>query len=239
MFQYHDEIHARYGLSEDAALEAARYSIGRTLSDHFGIPVLTSTSRDGQISMVALHGSHETVIRPEDIKTKLRRLLQEDVEFELQRRQAAKEQRYLRQLIGKPVYGGIVGICREGTLIVQMELEETFNTLVLLGECPLAFQTPRERESYGVGDVMSFKVTSVAAVTDNKTARVRIRLSRVSPELPALLLREKSGIDMIKCVRRLPGKESTILTAKKIPKPIINEVGKELREHLNVRIIQK
>lgn len=235
MFHFPDEILTRYGLSEEAAMEAARYAISLTLTNHFGVPVLASTSNG--FSMVALHGNYESEVKPAQIKQKLRRLIEENVEYELQRRQAAKEQRYLRQLIGKPIYGGVIGICEQGTLLIKMELTEVFNQVVLMGECPVKYQIPRERQTYSVGDVLSFKVTSVAAVANDKSARVRILLSRVSPELPALLLREQSGIDKIICIRRLPGKESWIKTAHKIPKPIINAVGKELREHLNVRII--
>ena len=237
MYQFPDEILARYGLSEDAAMEAARYAISLTLTNHFGVPVMASTANG--FHMIAFHGTHESVITSDQIKRNLRREIQENVEYELQRRQAAKDQRYLRQLTGKPICGGVVGICEQGTLIIKMELTEVFSQVILLGECPMKYQIPRERASYSVGDLLSFKVTSVAAVATDKSARARIILSRVSPELPALLLREQSGIDKIKCVRRLPGKESWIKTAVKIPKPIINAVGKELREHLNVRIIQQ
>ena len=229
------EVMARFGLPEEEALDAVEVAISKTLTRCFGVPVMVNTN--GQIRITALHHNAQKDIRPEEISSKLRRHLEHNIELELQRRQVLREQNYLRQLRGKVVSGVISAIGNKGTLLVEMELEEIFSRLVLLGECPLKFQLPRERATYFVGCVMAWYITSVLPIQNSNSVRVRVRLSRTSMELPALLLREQSGIGGIRCLRRLPGKASWIVTEKRIPKPVINAVGKELREHLNVQVV--
>ncbi|MRR59265.1 MAG: hypothetical protein EG824_13800, partial [Deltaproteobacteria bacterium] len=108
---------------------------------------------------------------------------------------------------------------------------------ILLGTCPLRYQPLHERNNYVPGKVYHWFVTSVLPVANDRHARVRIRLSRTSKELPALLLRQLSGMERIICRRRIPGGPAEIITALKIPKDIINTVGKETGDIYRVRII--
>jgi hypothetical protein len=231
------DILDRYGLSEESARDAVSVAISRTLSLSYGVPVLVNVN--GSIKITAHHKNRQVDISPVEIDQKLRRHIEYSVELELQKRQAVKEANYLAQLRGAVVYGEILAISKTGRLFVELELEEMFSKIVLLGECPLKLQPGWERPIYAAGGVYAFLITSVLPVLDQERARVRIFLSRVSQFLPALMLREKAGIDEIECVRRFPGRESWIKTEKRIPKPIINEVGKELREHLHVQVVQK
>jgi hypothetical protein len=64
-------------------------------------------------------------------------------------------------------------------------------------------------------------------------------LSRTSRELPCLLLQERSKISGIRCLRRIPGAFSSLISPTRIPKEDIMYVGKELNEYLHVSIQEK
>lgn len=49
-------------------------------------------------------------------------------------------------------------------------------------------------------------------------------------------LQERSRIAGITCIERVSGAYSSVVTPARIPKEIINSVGKELEEHLHVSI---
>lgn len=227
-----EEILTRYSLPSDEAIEAARFAIEHTLTQEFNTPV--SVAINGSIHLSLLKDSGQVTLSTSDINNKLRRHLLYNIDTELQVRQTLREHIYLRQLIGKTVYGQVRRVGQGGKLFVEMELDDIFSKMLLMGECPADKQISRE-VPYRIGEVLTFAVTSVLPVADEKSAWVRIRLSRSYIDLPALMLKEKSGIERIKCIKRNPGRECWIVSEKRIPKSIINEVGKELREHINVR----
>jgi len=233
-----DDILTRYGesLAETEIIDAIEIATTRTLQQSFGVPFAVQLAGKPKVIMIPQHGE-SLVIDPAQIGKKLRRQIAFQIENELTVRQALAESRQLRTLRGMVVTGTIKGRTDAGNLLVEMELEDEFQRLILMGICPVRFQPRHERSSYQIGEQKEWFVTAVLPIVNQHTAMVMVRLSRSSPNLPAILLRKHSGMDRIVCTRRIPGAYSCIATDSRIPKIHINTVGKELREKLHVQIV--
>jgi hypothetical protein len=109
----------------------------------------------------------------------------------------------------------------------------------LIGVCPYAHQTPKERPLYRVGMVLPFLVTSVRGEIVYGAPRVIITLSRNSISFPVILLKtflEEDGIFVkLKPVRRIAGGYTVIQASQKIPKEYIKKVGNLLKEGIIVK----
>ncbi|WP_088534190.1 hypothetical protein [Geobacter sp. DSM 9736] len=232
------ELLSKYSLPEEQARSAIEVAIARTLTREMQISF--SVKYDGKLEITAFHTHGKPAVIPaEAINKKLFRHVRYQVELELQKRQALFEAEQLKQLRGVNVTGQISRILIDGTLVVTLEIADLFRCLILSGECQVPFQPPRERGLYRIGQVLEFYVTKVVAIAAGHwSARVHIRLSRTARDLPARLLRERTGINGISCRRRIAGAFSDIVSTARIPKEAIVAVGKELGEHLNVFVEQ-
>lgn len=230
------EVISESGLTEADALDAIEVAVARTLTHALGSNVAVRI-KDHLKIIVYPPGGEPTTLSLTDIDRKLRRHVQHQVELELQRRKTLDEAGHLKELRGYTAPGEITRIAADGSLIVTLEIADHYRRLILSGICPLRFQPTHERGGYHLGTVKEFHVTSVVPVMINhRSSRVRVQLSRSSKQLPQLLLRERSRIHGIVCLKRIPGAFSSILTPTRIPKDIINSVGKELQEHLYVYV---
>lgn len=224
-------------LKQTDVMEAVELAVAKVLSRMFRMPFTVHFTQDG-LKMTGLpHCGEPVEFTPDKIGKKLRRHVLYTIEIELQKRQTLHEAYRLRQLQGKVLQGVVAGYEPDGSVMVEMELNSHYRRFILLGTCPLRYQPLHERNNYVPGKVYHWFVTSVLPVANDRHARVRIRLSRTSKELPALLLRQLSGMERIICHRRIPGGPAEIITARKIPKDIINTVGKETGDIYRVRII--
>ena len=232
------ELVAKYGLREADALDAVEVAIARALTRALNKNVTVRINDKLEITAFS-HRGEPVDVSPEQINRKLRRHIFHLVELELRKRQALRESEDLGQLRGTTLPGEITRIADNGTLRVALEFSDVFRQLALAGECPVDHQPVHERGRYRVGDVREFFISSVLPVAVNgRQTFVRIRLSRTSKELPALLLQERTGVYGIECQRRVAGGFSNIVTPTRLPKEAINHVGKELGERLNVSISQ-
>lgn len=231
------EILAESGLPTDEAMDAVEVAIARTLTGAFQSNVCVKIDAQLEIVVHPVGNGEPITISLNDINGKLRRHLLHQVELELQRRRTLNEADRLKELRGYSAPGEISRITEDGALIVSLEIADYYRRMILGGVCPARFQPLHERGRYTIGSVKEFFISSVVPVMVNKRySRVRILLSRTSKELPRLLLQERSRISGIKCLKRVSGAYSTIVTPKRIPKDVINSVGKELGEHLHVSI---
>lgn len=230
------EIISESGLIEADALDAIEVAVARTLTHALKTNVTVRIKDQMQI-LVYPPGGAPTALSFTNIDRKLRRHVQHQVELELQLRKTLNESGHLKELRGYTAPGEITRIFGDGSLIVTLEIADHYRRLILSGICPVRFQPIHERGSYLLGTVKEFHVTSVVPVMINhSSSRVRVQLSRSSKQLPQLLLRERSRIHGIVCLKRIPGAFSSIVTPTRIPKDIINSVGKELQEHLYVSV---
>lgn len=232
------DLLTKYGLREADALEAIESAITRILSRSLRSNISVRLNGRLEITMFPLNGE-PVDLPPGEINRKLQRHILHNIELELQKRQALREAEELEELRGKSLPGEISRIADDGTLHVDLEIVDLFHRIILAGECPNRYQPPHEKGRYQVGEVREFFVSSILPIVVNgRSARTRIRLSRITKELPALLLQERTGIYGIECQRRVAGGFSNIITPARLPKEAINQVGKELGEHLNVSISQ-
>lgn len=232
------ELLAKYGLRETDAMDAVEVAIGRALTLALKKNIIVRFNDRLEITAFS-HRGEPIEISLGQIDRKLRRHILHLVELELQKRQTVRESDDLEGLRGKTLPGEITRIAGNGTLHVTLEFTDVFQQLSLAGECPFDQQPLHERGRYRPGEVREFFITSILPiVANNRQVFVRIRLSRTSRELPALLLQERTGIYGIECRRRVAGGFSNIVTPTRIPKEAINHVGKELGERLNVSISQ-
>ena len=232
------DLLTKYGLQEAEAREAIEFAIAQTLTGALRKNFAVMINDRLEIIIFTDHGEPDEfpLIK---IRQKLRRFILHNVELELQKRQVLNEAKGLAELRGKILPGEISRITGSGTLCVNLEIADVFRHLILAGECPICYQPPHERRRYHIGEIREFFISSILPiVVKDRSAHVRIRLSRITKELPALLLQERTGIREIKCRRRVAGGYSNIVTPIRIPKEAINYVGKELGEHLNVFISQ-
>lgn len=230
------EIISESGLTNDDALDAIEVAVARTLAHALKTNV-TARIKDQMQILVYLPGSAPTALSLADIDRKLRRHVQHQVELELQLRKTLNEAGHLKELRGYTAPGEITRFGADGSLIVTLEIADHYRRLILSGICPARFQASHEREHYRPGTVKEFHITSVVPIMVNhRSPMVRVQLSRISRELPRLLLQERSRIHGIVCLKRIPGAFSSIVTPIRIPKVIINSVGKELQEHLYVSV---
>jgi len=233
------EILSESGLAMSEAKDAVEVAITRTLTS--AISTNVSVRVDENLEIVAYPiGSGEPIkFSLDSINRKLRRHLLHQVELELQCRRTLNEADRLKALRGVSAPGEITRIDADGALFVSLEIADCYRRLILAGICPTRFQPIHERGRYTYGSVKEFYITSVVPVMVNgRSTKVRILLSRTSRELPRLLLQERSRVLGIRCLKRIPGAYSCIMTPARIPKEVINSVGKELEEHLHVSILK-
>ena len=223
-------------LPENEILDAVEVATIRVLSGALRMNVSVTISEQMRITAYPETGE-PSVIPTEAINRKLRRHLLHQIELELQKRRTLIEAERLKELRGAVAPGEITRIAADGALVVTLEIADCYRRLILAGECPVRCQPLHERGHYLIGSVKQFYITSVVPVMVNRrSSKVRILLSRTSMELPRLLLQERSRISGIQCRKRIPGGYSDIVTPTRIPKDVINSVGKELGEHLNVSL---
>lgn len=235
----HVDLLDRSELPESEALDAIEVATARVLTSALRTNVSVRVIEQ-KLEITAYPVSDDPVqITLETINRKLQRHLLHQVELELQKRRTFIEAERLKALRGNSAPGEILRIAKDGALFISLEIADCYRRLIIAGVCPLRCQPRHEQGLYIIGNVKEFYITSVVPVMINsRSSRVRILLSRTSRELPRLLLQERSRLSGIQCLQRIPGGYCDIVTPKRIPKDVINSVGKELGEHLHVSILK-
>lgn len=234
------ELVQKYGLPQPVVTEAVEVAVARVLSGALGMDMVVRLSSSLEVVAWRRNAADERDpirIDPATLSRQLQRQVRHHVERELEKRQALQEWETLRALRGQAVPGEVIRITSSGNMVVALSLEDTFRSLILVGECPLRAQSPRERPLNRTGTIRLFLVTSVLPVQVRGKARVRVLLSRVSKGLPEALLRERTGQRDIRCRRRVAGAFSEIETWHRLPREAIQAVGKELEERIIVRVL--
>lgn len=231
-----DEMAEAYGLSAEMVRDAVEFGVMRAVNTHMGICPHVIWG-DGGLEIYAIYKGELRRINICEIGRRLKRRIMDEVEISLMQRSAINEAESLRGL-ARSVYPGVIEkINPDGSLIVHIQVVSALSTKDVFTDCPIRQQPPHERGTYQIGQTLEWYITSCLPVSNGRHAKVRVRLSRVTRELPAFMLKHLSGIREIKCIFRLPGKCSKIITRKRIPHDIIKYVGMALREHMDVRLV--
>jgi hypothetical protein len=226
----------KYGLPYDMSARAVEIGVTRALTRALRAPVMAVFAEEGLAVYLLSRGVQEQISLA-GLSRKTKALMLDCIELELMKRSSAMEALEIGTLRGSMVTGRVEGLLINGALKVRTEINHGFRTRTYVCECPVFRQPRHERLGYKTNIVMPFIVESCLPVTDGNRAWVRIVVSRTARSLPALLLTELTGISGIKCLRRLPGAKSELVTRKVIPKSAINAVGKGLKEHLHVVVL--
>jgi len=232
-----DELATKYRVPVSRAAGIAEVAISKAFSAALNTNVIC-TVQDHKIKLITFSGkATPAVMDPSRIRKKLKRQVLYLLEAEFQKHGAITEFRTIRDLQGQVINATISRIADNHTLYAVLDIEDVFQKVLIIGECPLRHQPPHERGVYRLQETKKFYITSVRPVTGRRgEGRVRVMLSRVTRGLPAALLAEITGIGEIRCTRRIAGAFSDIETPAYLPKSAIKTVGKELHEHLNVII---
>lgn len=232
------DLMAKYGLSPDETALAIEDAITATLSAAFSTEVHVRLGERVEIS--ALRSTSDPdfyAVDPAALSGQLRRQVRQRIEHELEKRQTLRDWERLRCLRGSLVRGEPGKHLPNGDLPVTLQIEDHYRGLILTGLCPCRYLPPQERGPLATGTLKTFFVTSVLPVWERRRAKVLIRLSRTSPALPELLLRQLSGADGLRCRRRIAGAFSEIDTPRPLPREAILAVGRELGERIIVRVL--
>ena len=130
-----------------------------------------------------------------------------------------------------------------GSLSIRLHANGPYNPRSMVGSCPYRFQTPKERGTYRPGDVLSFQVLKVTPVMENGMPRLEITLGRNGRELvEGLIIKrvwENPSCKDVKtrCVKRIAGAYSEVVSTAPIPRDAIKSVSDELKEY--IRVVRK
>ncbi len=233
------EIQSKYpSLPLDVIYGAIEIATIRAVSSIYGCPA-TAIIEDSEIHVMAYIGLIPTQIDISKLRKRNKRRLLDEIELELTTQQTIFETKELASLRGSLVTGRVDRLHPDGKMDVLIEMNDGLRPIYIYAEYPIQQQPRHERGNYIIGHTYSFLVASCLPVSNGKAARVRTIVSRVSRELPSKMLAKLTGLSGIKCSRRISGGYCDIKTSSRIPKLAINEVGKELREHIYVNRQEK
>ena len=236
------ELAKKYGLSEDDTADAIEIAVTRVMTHALKHPVSVVLGGKNGLSITVMHRhSGPGLLALQDIPYRLQRRMRHEIEQELRKRQAIVEVNFLESLKGKTITGEVSKIKNNGTIVVAFDVVRFAGIVsdTYYEGCPYHYIPPHQRDFRKVGERNNYLGKSILPIKEaGGLARVSIRGSRIAPELPSLMLAERTGLEGIRTTRRIAGAFSDIWVPKRIPKQDINEVGKDLREKLNVRVIQ-
>jgi hypothetical protein len=122
-------------------------------------------------------------------------------------------------------------------LLVELEIEEG---QPIIAQCPWNRIGVHEQKELVVGQKRAFHLRRIDPISMRGATRVQVVVDRVSKNLVIGLLRdqlgEKSRNTEIRCAKRYVGHKSFVETSHLLPKKIIMDVSRELREHIQVTV---
>jgi hypothetical protein len=230
------ELALKHRLSPEETLSIMAAALSDSLTRAFRRRVITCL--DGERLRIYKEENNWGGVREIDYRDLSRddiRLFRSRFEKDLMKKKAFDEHEYLSTLQGTIVRGVIDRVLDDGSLFVLFFIEELFSSRELYALCPINLQSPRERRALKRGEARFFFVSSVRLVRIERVFRHDIRLSRTNPRLVEALLMKLSGHGGIRCVRRIAGKMSLIVSTAKIPRETVKAVSRELGERIVVR----
>ena len=231
----------KYGLTRNEVVTEVEKVFSEILSRRYGCEVMAVFQQDLQLEAVA-YNEAGGVIQQRIIELKNIRgcnTIRGHLEKNLLKASVIKQTRQYKYYERELRWGEITAIDPEKNYHVEMEVipGETVTAL-----CPLNRVGLHERSSgnFSIGEKRAFHVRRVDPVFLNGTPRLKVVVDRVSKTLVEGLLKEQLGYSAekmtIRCTRRYVGKKSFVITSRRIPKPAIIAVTRELKEHMQVGV---
>ncbi len=231
----------KYGLTRSEVIVEIEKVFSGILSRRYGCEVMAVLQHDLQLVVVAYNGVGGTVQQRVIELNNIRgwNTIRRHLEKSLLKASVLKETRQYKYYEQELRWGEIIAIDAERNYHVELEVipGETVTAV-----CPLNRVGLHERSSgnFSIGEKRAFHVRRVDPVFLNGTPRLKVVVDRVSKTLVEELLKEQLGYDAenmaIMCTRRFVGQKSFVVTSRRIPKPAIIAVTRELNEHMQVRV---
>ena len=229
------EVFAKYGaLPEEELLDGIEVATVRALQSVTGCSATAIIDPAAGLLITLLNGEQQKQLRLGDIRRGAKRALLQEIELELMCRQTLIEARQINHLRGKIVTGTVDHIDQDGNATVCIDLMDAYAPVLIHADYPVAQQPAHERTGLSLGQAQQYFVSNITPVSNGKTAKVKVIVSRSARALPACMLSHLSGLSGIRCLKRIPGGYCRVVTQQRIDKQIINTVGKNLREHIEV-----
>lgn len=124
---------------------------------------------------------------------------------------------------------------KDGFFFVEIEIE---SGRPILADCPLNHIGVHEQDKLMVGQRRAFHLRRVEAIFLKDTPRVKVTVDRVSKTLVKNLLQSylENRRVKIRCLKRYVGHKSFVESSDFIPKKIILDASRELKEHIQVKV---
>jgi hypothetical protein len=229
----HELIEKYPALPQDVIYAAMEIATIRAVTQIYRRPAGATINPEEGIHVFLFKNEGIESVDISKLRKRSKRRLLDEIEIELMRQQAIREATSIKSLRGSIVTGRIERIT-QFNMDVLIEITDVLQPILINAECPIEQQPRHERGCYSLGESRPFFVASCLPVSNGKAAKVRVVVSRMAREFPSRLLGKLTGINGIKCLKRVPGGYCKITTPGFIPKTAINTVGKELREIIDV-----
>jgi hypothetical protein len=231
----------KYGLTRNEVATAVETVFSKVLARRYGCEVMTVLQHDLRLEVVAYNEVggvvQQRVIELNNIRgwNTIRRQLEKN----LLKASVLKQTRHYKYYEHELRWGEITAIDAEKNYHVELEIIPGERVTAV---CPLNRVGLHERQcgDFAIGEKRAFHVRRVDPVFLHGTPRLKVVIDRVSKTLVEGLLKEQLGYSAekmtIRCTKRYVGKKSFVVTSRRIPKPAIIAVTRELKEHMQVRV---
>ena len=233
-----------YGLPEETVKVELLESLSNSLAAVFGTEVEVLSSEAGNLEIYSyrdLSGDLQVRSLPvSSIGKHAIKRIRRDLSLSLAKIRVLRDYDFCGDLVGCVVEGMVMKAVKHGSLSIQLQANGPCNPKNLVGSCPYRFQTPKEREAYRPGDVLPFQVLKVFPIMENGMPRLEITLGRNGRGLVEGLIMKQvweipSGRDVkVRCVKRIAGAYSKVVSTAPIPLHVIKNVSDELKEYIRV-----
>ena len=236
-----------YGLPEETVKVELLESLSNSLAAVFGTEIEVLSSKAGNLEIYSYRDlSGDLQVRSLPVSSIGRhaiKRIRRDLSLSLAKIRVLRDYDFCGDLVGCVVEGMVMKAVNHGSLSIQLQANGPCNPKNLVGSCPYRFQTPKERDIYRPGDFLSFQVLKVSPIMENGMPRLEITLGRNGRGLVEGLItkrvwRNPSCRDVkARCVKRIAGAYSEVVSTAPIPRDAIKSVSDELKEY--IRVVRK
>jgi hypothetical protein len=236
-----------YGLPEETVKVELLESLSNSLAAVFGTEIEVLSSEAGNLEIYSYRDlSGDLQVRSLPVSSIGRhaiKRIRRDLSLSLAKIRVLRDYDLCSDLVGCVVEGMVMKAVNHGSLSIQLLANGLCNPKNLAGSCPYRFQIPKERGAYRPGDVLSFQVQKVSPIMENGMPRLEITLGRNGRGLVESLIMKQvrglpSGRDVkVRCVKRIAGAYSKVVSTEPIPLHVIESVSDELKEY--IRVVRK
>ncbi|OEU47950.1 MAG: hypothetical protein BA866_06665 [Desulfobulbaceae bacterium S5133MH15] len=231
----------KYGLIRSDVIVEIEKVFSEVFTRRYGCEVMAAFQKDMQLEVVAYNEAggivQQRVVELNNIRGW--NTIRKHLEKSLLKASVLKQTRQYKYYERELRWGEITAIDLEKNYHVELEVipGETVTAV-----CPLNRVGLHERSSgdLSIGEKRAFHVRRVDPVFLHGTPRLKVVVDRISKTLVETLLKEQLGYSVekmtIRCTKGYVGQKSFVVTSRRIPKPAIMAVTRELKERLQVRI---